>query len=237
MQIGTIGKALIAISAILMLYALSMPVAMEGSSIVNSHLLAQKRDALIISGVLFVGGIALFSVFKMKQTKEEELEEKQKGADLRQSAETQLKDISKKGLGLLDRAMKWAQSETCGIWLGKLSRFVLGCVFGGYMYSTVFNLTYTALISGVSDGKDLEILAVAAGVVMFVASVVYLFGDRTILKAFRNLLVIYLLISLADLILVWVVSGRLEGLDNTAAVLVSSMLLAATLIKIRKQKT
>ncbi|MEY2860487.1 MAG: hypothetical protein RL392_945 [Pseudomonadota bacterium] len=237
MQIGTIGKALIAISAILMLYALSMPVSMEGSSIVNIHLLSRQNNTLIISGVLFVGGIALFSVFKMKQTKEEELEDKQNRANLRQSSETRLKDILKRIIGLLGRAMKWAQTKTRGLLTGKLIRFVLGCVVGGYMYSTVFNLSYAALISGIRDGEDLQILAVAAGVVIFVATVVYLFGDRPLLKAFRNLLVIYLTISLVDFILVWAVSGRLEGLDNTATVLVSSILLAATVIQIRKQKT
>jgi hypothetical protein len=72
MKVETMGRALIVIGAVVMLYAqLAMPTALPGADFVNIHLISERQNTLILGGLLFFAGIVLFAVFKMKQTKEE----------------------------------------------------------------------------------------------------------------------------------------------------------------------
>lgn len=72
MKIENLGKGMTVAGALLVLYAMMiMPVAMKGSDIVNIHLISERQNTMIIGGMLFLAGIVLFAVFKMKQTKEE----------------------------------------------------------------------------------------------------------------------------------------------------------------------
>lgn len=60
------------VGALVVMYAkIAMPVAMRGSDIVNIHLISERQNTTIIGGMLFLAGIVLFAVFKLKQTKEE----------------------------------------------------------------------------------------------------------------------------------------------------------------------
>lgn len=76
MKIGTLGKTLILLGVIILLYALNMAVAMPGSDIVNIHLISERQNMIVIGGMLFIGGIILFSVERLKQTEDENAKEK-----------------------------------------------------------------------------------------------------------------------------------------------------------------
>lgn len=76
MKIGTLGKTLILLSVMILLYALNMAVAMPGSDIVNIHLISERQNMIIIGSMFFIGGIILFSVGKLKQTDDENAKEK-----------------------------------------------------------------------------------------------------------------------------------------------------------------
>lgn len=71
MKVETIGKMLIALGVVILLYAMSMPVSVGDSGIVNIHLISERQNTLLFGGLMFLAGIILFAVFKMKQTKEE----------------------------------------------------------------------------------------------------------------------------------------------------------------------
>lgn len=72
MKIQTIGKMLIVVGLVVLLYAWNMPVSIGYSGVINLHLINQKQNTLILGGLLFLSGIVLFAAFKVKQTKEEE---------------------------------------------------------------------------------------------------------------------------------------------------------------------
>jgi hypothetical protein len=71
MKTEIIGKVLIAIGIVAMIYAMSMPVSVRESGIVNIHLISERQNTLLLGGLMFIAGIILFAVFKLKQTKEE----------------------------------------------------------------------------------------------------------------------------------------------------------------------
>lgn len=76
MKIGTIGKTLIAFGVIFLLYALNMSVSMPESDVVNLHMISERQNMFMIGGLLFIGGIILFAVTKLKQTDEEDVIER-----------------------------------------------------------------------------------------------------------------------------------------------------------------
>lgn len=86
MKVETMGRVLIVIGAVVMLYAqLAMPIALPGAEVVNIHLISERQNTLIMGGLLFFAGIVLFAVFKMKQTKEDELAQAKEAEQTRQA--------------------------------------------------------------------------------------------------------------------------------------------------------
>jgi NADH:ubiquinone oxidoreductase subunit 6 (subunit J) len=71
MKLQTVAKLMIAIGVAVVLYALSMPVSIGYSEVVNIHLMNERQNTLIIGGLMFIAGIVLFATYKVKQTKEE----------------------------------------------------------------------------------------------------------------------------------------------------------------------
>jgi len=71
MKLQSVGKLLIGIGIVVIIYALIMPVSVGSSGLVNIHLLNERQNTLIIGGLLFIAGIILFATFKIKETKEE----------------------------------------------------------------------------------------------------------------------------------------------------------------------
>ena len=69
MKLQTIGKLLITLGVLVMLYAqLVMSIAFPGANVVNLQLISERQNTLILGGLFFLGGIMLFAVSKMKQT-------------------------------------------------------------------------------------------------------------------------------------------------------------------------
>nr|WP_315489937.1 hypothetical protein [uncultured Rhodoferax sp.] len=69
MKVETVGKLLIAAGALVFVYAQTMSVSIDDSGIANIHLMAERQNAVIFGGFLFLAGVILYAVFKLKQTK------------------------------------------------------------------------------------------------------------------------------------------------------------------------
>lgn len=110
MKVGTIGKVLIALGVALMLYALNMPVSLPGAPIVNIHLMEERRMAITLGGMLFLGGIVLYAVFKLKLSKDDE---KLIEAESRRKRE-QLAEMQKGAVQKADAASRATQSYVAG---------------------------------------------------------------------------------------------------------------------------
>ncbi len=84
MKYGTVGKVLAGIGALLMLRAMTMSVvggSFDGVKFANLSLMNERSNTLMLGGVLLVVGVILYSVFKLKQTKEEEMEDQRRDLD------------------------------------------------------------------------------------------------------------------------------------------------------------
>ena len=66
MKVETLGRLLIAAGGLVWIYAKNMSVTIDGSDIVNIHLISEKQNTLLLGGILFLAGIILFAVFKLK---------------------------------------------------------------------------------------------------------------------------------------------------------------------------
>jgi len=80
------AKIVIAVGVLLMIYARHMDVTYMG--VVNLHKLSQQNTMMMFGGFIFLGGLILFAVARIKQTKEDEAEEK---ADSEEAAEARKK--------------------------------------------------------------------------------------------------------------------------------------------------
>jgi SepF-like predicted cell division protein (DUF552 family) len=69
MRSGTIGKTLIALGIAISVYAYYMSVYSDGYLSFPS--ISERQNLLIVAGTLFIGGIILFAVDNLKQTKDE----------------------------------------------------------------------------------------------------------------------------------------------------------------------
>lgn len=71
MKVETVGKLLIAAGALVFVYAQTMSVSVGNFGIANIHLMAERQNTVIFGGFLFLAGVILYAVFKLKQTKED----------------------------------------------------------------------------------------------------------------------------------------------------------------------
>ncbi len=79
MSVRTISKLLIAFGVIMIVIALNMDTTVSNGysdRVYNIGLVSQQQNYLILGGLAFIGGIVLFATAKLKQTPEEELNEK-----------------------------------------------------------------------------------------------------------------------------------------------------------------
>lgn len=78
MSLKVIGKLLIGIGLLLLVYGLMMETSVStdyGNRVVNIGLANDRLMYILIGGFIFVGGVILYGVFKAKQTKEDEYNE------------------------------------------------------------------------------------------------------------------------------------------------------------------
>ncbi len=97
MSLKTLGKLFIGIGLLLLVFGLAMDTSVStGYGRVVNIGLANDRFILVVSGgVLFIGGVALFAVFKAKQTKEDEATEQAEADRKREERKAQVLETSK----------------------------------------------------------------------------------------------------------------------------------------------
>jgi hypothetical protein len=122
MKVETIGKYLIAAGAVVGLYAQNMSVSVGNSGIANIHLISERQNTLLFGGILFLAGIILFAVFKLKQTKEE--------GDIADKLQQERADAAKSFMVATDRRpLSIAVRLALGIVIGAYSVFLTKLVF------------------------------------------------------------------------------------------------------------
>jgi hypothetical protein len=103
MKLHKAGRILILIGLAIILYAFNMPVSVNYSDVVNIHMLSERQNMLILGGFVFLSGIVIFSTFKIKQTKEEELDTQKQQEALKSKARETLIDSVSKGRILIEK--------------------------------------------------------------------------------------------------------------------------------------
>jgi hypothetical protein len=170
MKVETIGKMLIAAGVIVLLYAMNMDVTMDNSGIVNLHLISERQNTLIFGGFLFLAGIVLFAVFKLKQTKEDA------------EAADQLRKDRKSAFMLF-----MTGSDRRPLSLGV--RLILGIAFGAYsaFFLAHFALFVNAMLTEefVPKNKEMIIAGVTA-----IALIAYAFRKISIKKVLIHFVIL-----------------------------------------------
>jgi len=100
MKVGTIGIALIGFGVIFLLYALNMPVAVPESDVVNLRLISERQNMVLIAGLVFISGIILFAVAKLKQTESEDALERSQQIENKEKARQLLDNATERGVSL-----------------------------------------------------------------------------------------------------------------------------------------
>jgi hypothetical protein len=131
MKVETMGRVLIAIGALVMLYAqLAMPTALPGADIVNIGLMSERQNTLILGGLFFLAGIVLFAVFKMKQTKEdteiEEAQQRERIAKAKDAIQATSVEASQAAKSAVEKLNQGALSASIRVGTGILAGLFVG---------------------------------------------------------------------------------------------------------------
>lgn len=108
MTIQRIAVILMIVGLICLLWAMNMDTTYEG--FYNLHLGNQQTSWLIFGGFLFLGGVVLFALFKLKQSPKQEREEEVAREALREKAGQQLTSAAESTSGVIQGMKRW--------WLG-----------------------------------------------------------------------------------------------------------------------
>lgn len=100
MKLRTLGMVLIGFGVVFLLYALNMPVAMPESDVVNFRLISERQNMLLIGGLVFMSGIILFAVAKLKQTESEDAFERSHQIEKKEKAKQLLNNATDRGISL-----------------------------------------------------------------------------------------------------------------------------------------
>lgn len=170
MKVETVGKLLIATGALVFVYAMTMSVSVGDSGFANIGLLAARQNTLIFGGFLFLAGVILYAVFKLKQTKEDV-------------------DIADK---LRHDRTEAAKSFMTGADQGSSSiavRLILGIAFGGYsvLLLTQFVLLIVQMSTESFAPGYVERIAMGVAVLAFTS---YAFRAISIKKALIHFVIL-----------------------------------------------
>jgi len=187
MKVETIGKMLIALGVVILLYAtMFMPVALRDSDIINIHLVSERQNTLLIGGLLFIAGIMLFAVFKLKQTKEEsEIAEKHLQERTTQTKARMESAVHKTSEG----ASTMVKSALGSIDKGSIStgiRILTGLILGAYSGDLLAN--FSAFLVSMYTENFIEtegVLAILGVVTLF--AVAYTFRKISTTKVIVHL--------------------------------------------------
>lgn len=190
MPIGTVGKVLIALSVIAFFYAINMPVALPGSSVVNIGLISERQNMFMLCGIFFIGGIVLFAVGKLKQTSDENAIEALRQREIQEAARQVIADATERGSELAFTSIPgvW-QRHFVGLSQGGVSvviRLVIGLICGQIVRSLGYSL-------GVNIGIDWELSTTLSDVIAALL-VVYVFRKVALPTALRHVFLFDLLL-------------------------------------------
>lgn len=160
MKVETVGKLLIAAGALVFVYAQTMSVSIDDSGIANIHLMAERQNAVIFGGFLFLAGVILYAVFKLKQTKED--------VDIADKARQERTEAAK---SLLDGTERGSTSNAV--------RLALGVVFGAYSALLLVQLLFLT-IAWIASYFLPAFLEVGMTGVVAIAVIAYAFRKITI---------------------------------------------------------
>lgn len=191
MKVETIGKILIAAGVIILLYAISMPVSRGGSSIVNIHLISERQNTLLFGGLLFIAGIILFAVFKLKQTKAD--------AETADTLRQERKDSVKSFMAGSDRGP-----------LSVAVRLALGITFGAYSAFLLTQLILFIVAMSIESFSPEYVPKIVTGLIA-IAFIVYAFRKISIKKV-----VIHFVILAASATVSIPVRSMLVGMESRA---------------------
>ena len=239
MKFGTLGKILIGIGVIILMYAqFIMNVSRPGSDVVNLQLISERQNTLIIGGLIFIAGIVLFAVFKMKQTKAEEFAVIQKNKEINESIKGQLKSISATGEGYVSNFRKYFFRENENI-KSILARLAFGLVMGVIAHDQVRALVY-ALITNHYQAASYSQFELADAISnissMMIAALVllYAFLAKQKLPVFRNMLVGYIALSGVIKLYAYLVTGHYSvWMEQDICAFLSIILLIYIAVKLR----
>lgn len=240
MKVGTVGKILVGIGIILLLYAQRMPVSIDGSTFVNIHLISERQNTLMIGGLLFLAGIVLFAVFKMKQTKEDEIAANSQTKEVNELIKVHLKNISTTGDGYLTGFRKYffKENESLG---SLILRFFFGLIVGGITYEQVQKLVYGLIIMHSGDDyfdraqhvatmSDSSSTAIAAFVLL------YAFRSKQKLVVFRNILIGYIALSALTKIVAYIITEQFQvwvALDVYSMLSIVAVIYISTKLRVK----
>jgi hypothetical protein len=147
-----IGNILIAIGAVVIIYAFNMPVSIDNSGIVNIHMMSQRQNTLIFGGIIFLAGIILFAAYKQKQTKEDEIQAQEEFESLKLNTKDKLiiaQDLAGKFFNKITDANGVRSNPykdrpvvrvISGVYTGICATLVLGTLFSNEVFrGTIFD--------------------------------------------------------------------------------------------------
>ncbi|MEI8363487.1 MAG: hypothetical protein WCG35_09755 [Betaproteobacteria bacterium] len=232
MNVKTISRMLLAFSAVMIYIAMTMDTTVSSGYgyVHNIGLQSEQTNMLILGGIGFIAGIILFSTSKVKQTKQEEEDEKAAiDAKIHQVATTAKAALNSKGSALQNW---WKNLDNV---VGRVITFILvGCLSSGLLlgcYLGVFNGLFLL------DHYGSYIFSL-----LFISIGFKIFTVRPATKVIMNLISVNIVLWIMLVVTSLIMSLIKDGQDSFSIILVSLIfifILTVTkwLIKRSKNKT
>ena len=234
MNNGIIGKVLIALGVMVLLYAMNMPIAVRGSDIVNIHLISERQNTLILGGLAFIGGIILFAVAKLKQTGDEEAFERLRQIENREKAKQLLDAAAAEGATLTTKTLPqlWHRIFV-GLgegWSSLLLRLVAGLLIAYDVAESIFFLARNLLhfegdiVSRMGNWVSILVL-------------VYAFRNTKLLTVLKHVFVFGLVLNIGADIVAFKDGGMLTTLGYIPLVALIVGLISVLVIEWKQKKS
>lgn len=153
MKLRVIATILMSLGLYVMLKSWNMSVSIDDSGIVNFNLMNQRQNGLILGGIAFMAGIILFATYKIKRTRQDdidEIERNKKGlADLKKQTADGVSFLSKLNGTLVDEMNSFRDAFftrlLVGIVAGICSMYFLVVAFESIFVIMPFTLIFVGL--------------------------------------------------------------------------------------------
>ncbi len=222
----------IVFGAILVLYSLSMDttVASGYGRVHNLSKASHQQNLLILGGFVFIAGIILFSLYRLKQTPEKELEENKeeeaKAAELSEKFDHAKETVI---TGTQEILHSISPSKDNLLWRSFVGLYVGVCNFS---FPFIFS-TWLLEIKPEAKIQSLMGFFVLLGFIGFVASLIYSFARLPAFQVMKHLLILNISLS-AGLCLLWVLgAGVYSGTMMIVGLIICSIPIAISSVLIK----